>query len=82
MKLIIKLLASINCNFLYFCRRMDSMQKELLVSPSSIIHQAKFSLLRKNMGIILKVPAALIEISGSPREPNPVNMADGVGRPI
>ena len=47
----------------------------------STVHQAKFSPLRKNGVVVLKVRAVSIEISGSPKEPNLVNTADGVGRP-
>ena len=46
------------------------------------IHQAKFSLLRKNVNVVLKVGAASIEISGNPKGPSPVNTAGGVERPI
>ena len=41
------------------------------------IHRAKYSLLRKNGGV-MKIRAASIVISDSPKELSPLNMASGI----
>ena len=49
---------------------------------TSTIRQVKFSLLRKNVSVVLKFRATSFEISFNSKEPSPVNTVSGVERPI
>ena len=80
MNLIIKVLTIASYIFpLFLYQRLIPRQKIIFSRPN--IHQDK-CLFRKNGGVVLKVRAASIKINGSPQEPNQVNTADVVGRPI
>ena len=79
---IIKGLAIVSYDFFNFLSKKKFCNQGTVHFVRPITHWSKFSLPCKNGGVVLKVRAASIEISGSPMEASLVNMIGRVERLI